>query len=197
MKHIGRKLYHLAGGLGLLSLYSFLGRERALWTYTILAGAVLVIDIARLKVPAMNRFFFRYFGSFLRENERGRLTGTAPYIIGIGLTLLLYRSDIATAAVCFLAVGDVAASTVGERYGRTKIAGSKTLEGTLAFVAAAAAGGFVLGLAGIHLMHGLIIAGALVAAAVEVLPVPLNDNLTVPLASGGVMELIARVTGCA
>jgi len=197
MRHIGRKLYHLLGGLGLLSLYYLLGREQALWTYTLLAGAVLVIDIARLKVPAFNRFFFAHFGSFIRENERDRLTGTAPYILGIGLSLLVYRNDIATAAVCFLAVGDVAATTVGERYGRTKIVGPKSLEGTLAFVAAAVAAGFLLNLAGVHLMHGLIMAGAVTAAATELLPLPLNDNLTVPLASGGAMELIARLTGCA
>jgi len=197
MRHIGRKLYHLLGGLGLLSLYYLLGREQALWTYTLLAGAVLVIDIARLKVPAFNRFFFAHFGSFIRENERDRLTGTAPYILGIGLSLLVYRNDIATAAVCFLAVGDVAATTVGERYGRTKIVGPKSLEGSLAFVAAAVAAGFLLNLAGVHLMHGLIMAGAVTAAATELLPLPLNDNLTVPLASGGAMELIARLTGCA
>jgi len=197
MRHIGRKLYHLLGGLGLLSLYYLLGREQALWTYTLLAGTVLVIDIARLKVPAFNTFFFAHFGSFIRENERDRLTGTAPYILGIGLSLLVYRNDIATAAVCFLAVGDVAATTVGERYGRTKIVGPKSLEGSLAFVAAAVAAGFLLNLAGVHLMHGLIMAGAVTAAATELLPLPLNDNLTVPLASGGAMELIARLTGCA
>jgi dolichol kinase len=36
-------------------------------------------------------------------------------------------------------------------------------------------------------------AGALAAAAIELLPLPLNDNLTIPLASGGVMELITRL----
>ena len=34
-----------------------------------------------------------------------------------------------------------------------------------------------------------------VATAVEVLPLPLNDNLTIPVISGGVMELIARTAG--
>jgi glycerol-3-phosphate acyltransferase PlsY len=195
MKHPGRKLYHLLGGLGLLSLYYLLGREGALWTYTLLAGAVLAFEIVRLRVAAFNRIIFDHFGSFIRGNERDRMTGTVPYILGIGLSLLFYRSDIATAAVCFLAVGDVAATTVGERYGRTKLVGPKSLEGTLAFIAAAAAAGFLLGLAGIGLGSGLIVAGAITAAAVELLPLPLNDNLTVPLASGGAMELIARLTG--
>lgn len=197
MKHIGRKLYHLLGGLGLLSLYYILGREQALWFYIILAAIVLVLDVTRLKVQAFNRFVFSHFGSFIRKNEENKLTGTAPYVIGIGLSLMFYQSEIATAAVCFLAFGDVAATTVGERFGRTKIVGEKSLEGTLAFIAAAALSGFLLSLFGIHIMHGIILTGAIVAAGVELLPLPLNDNLLIPLASGGAMQMIAGLTGCA
>ncbi len=197
MKHPGRKLFHLLGGLGLLSLYYLLGRERALAAYAALLAAVLALDLARLKIPSFNRFVYERFGSFIRPSERDRLTGTGPYILGIGLSLLLFRPEIATAAVCFLAVGDVAATTVGERYGRTKISGEKSLEGALAFIAAAAAAGSLLGLVGIPVTHGLVLTGALVAAAVELLPLRVNDNLVIPLASGGAMELIARLTGCA
>src|SRR5512136_497313 len=143
MRHIGRKLYHLFGGLGLLSLYYFLGRRDALLCYGVLVLAVLAVDITRLRVPAFNQFIQSRFGSFIRKNEANKLTGTAPYVLGIGLSLALYRTDIATAAVCFLAFGDVAATTVGERYGKTKISGEKSLEGTLAFVAIAAAVGFL------------------------------------------------------
>ena len=57
--------------------------------------------------------------------------------------------------------------------------------------------GFLLPLAGIHLPHGIILAGAIAAAGVELVPLPVNDNLVIPLVSGGVMELIARVTGSA
>ena len=197
MKHIGRKIYHLLGGLGLLSLYYVLGRENALIFYAVLTAAVLAFDLTRLRVPAINRFIQSHFSSFIRKNEANRITGTAPYVLGIGLTLLLYRSDIATAAICFLAFGDVSATAVGERYGRTKISGEKSLEGTLAFAAAAVLSGVLLNVAGIHLMHGIILAGALVAAGVELLPLPVNDNLVIPVASGGAMELIARLTGCA
>lgn len=197
MKHLGRKLYHLFGGLGLLSLYYLLGRQQALICYGVLIAVVLAVDITRLRVPAFNRFIQTRFSSFIRRNEANKITGTAPYVIGIALTLLFYRTDIATAAICFLAFGDVAATTVGERYGRTKISGEKSLEGTLAFVAAAVLSGVLLNFAGIHLMHGLILAGAIVAAGVELLPLPVNDNLVIPVVSGGAMELIASATGCA
>lgn len=195
MKHIGRKIYHLLGGLGLLSLYYLLGRQSALIFYAALTAAVLAFDITRLRVPAINRFIQSHFSSFIRKNEANKITGTAPYVLGIGLTLLLYRSNIATAAICFLAFGDVAATAMGERYGRTKISGVKSLEGTLAFAAVAALSGILLNAVGMHLPYGLMFAGAFVAAGVELLPLPVNDNLVIPLVSGGVMELIARIIG--
>ena len=195
MKHIGRKLYHILGGLGLLSLYYVLGRERALLLYAVLFVVVLTGDILRLTVPEVNRFIFRWFGSFIRSNEEHKLTGTAPYVLGIGLSLYLFPIALATAAICFLAFGDVAATTIGERFGKTKI-GGKSLEGTIAFVVAAAGIGLLLPFAGIPVMYGIVLAGAIVAAGVELLPLPVNDNLVIPLVSGGVMVLLSRVSGC-
>ncbi|MDD5100568.1 MAG: hypothetical protein PHP66_06405, partial [Syntrophales bacterium] len=116
--------------------------------------------------------------------------------LGIGLTLFFYQAGIATAAIVFLACGDVMATTVGERYGRTKIVREKSLEGTLAFVAAAILSGVLLNLTFVPLPFGLLLAGAIVAAGVELLPLPFNDNLTIPVISGGVMELVARAAGC-
>lgn len=197
MKHVGRKLYHLIGGLVLLSLYFLFGRPASVVIYAVLFLFVLAVEIVRLRDARFNQFIRRRFSSFIRESEATRFTGTAPYVLGVGLTLLLYRTDIAAAAVCFLAFGDVAATAVGERWGRTKISGTKSLEGTLAFFAAAALSGVLLQTSGIHLPHGLILAGALVAACVEILPLPVNDNLAIPVVSGGAMELLARLTGCA
>ena len=195
MKHIGRKLYHLFGGLGLLSLYYLLGRQNALVCYGLLFLVVLAVDITRLRVPAFNQFIQTRLSSFIRKNEANKITGTAPYVLGIGLTLLFYRTDIATAAICFLAFGDVAATTVGERYGRTKIVGDKSLEGTLAFAVIAVASGLALTVAGVRLAPGLIVAGAMVAAGAELVPLRVNDNLVIPVVSGGAMELIARLAG--
>ena len=194
MKHIGRKLYHLFGGLGLLWLYYLLGRHYALICYSILFLLVLTIDLARLRVPAFNQLIFTRFGSFIREGERYKLTGTAPYVLGIAVSLYAFSLEIATAAICFLAFGDVSATTVGERYGRTKI-GEKSLEGTIAFTAAALLSALLLSAIGVQLAAGVMILGAAVAAVVELLPLPVNDNLAIPLIAGGAMELALRLFG--
>ncbi len=192
MKHIGRKLYHLVGGVALLSLYYILGKDWALQFYATLFIFVLILDLTRLKVPAVNRFIFTRFGSFIRPSEEHKLTGTAPYILGIGLSLFFYSPPVATAAICFLAFGDVAATAVGERYGRTKI-GDKSLEGTTAFIVAALLSGLLLTAIGVKLMTAVMVLGALAAAGVELLPLPVNDNLVIPLVAGGIMELALRL----
>lgn len=193
MKHIGRKFFHFLGGLGLLSLYYLLERRDALICYVAIALAVLAIDITRLRIAALNRFMQKRLSSFIRENESNKLTGTVPYVLGVGLSFFLYRADLATAAILFLACGDVMATTIGEYFGRTKIAGKKSLEGTVAFFVAAVLSGMMLNLLSNQLPFGILIFGALIAAGVELLPLPLNDNLVIPLVSGGVMELMVRM----
>jgi dolichol kinase len=194
MKHLGRKIYHLFGGIGLLFLYYVLGRERALLFYGALFCIVLTLEIIRLKIPSVNRLINSRCGSFIRQNEANKLTGTAPYVLGIGLSLFLYSPEVATAAVCFLVFGDVAATAVGERYGKIKI-GDKSLEGTTAFILAALAAGFLLTLIGTAPLPWVIVLGALVAAGVELIPLPVNDNLVIPLVSGAAMTLAARWFG--
>ena len=191
MKHLGRKLFHVFGGLGLLSLYFVFGRKTALGLYGALAVLASAFEVARLRVPALNRFFHSHFGSFIRESEAHRPTGTLPYILGVGIAFWAFSTPAASAAVCFLAFGDVVATTVGERFGKTKI-GSKSLEGTAAFTAAALLAGLSLSLTGIGMPPGILMLGALIAACVELLPLPVNDNFAIPVLAGAAMELALR-----
>jgi acyl phosphate:glycerol-3-phosphate acyltransferase len=192
MKHLGRKIYHVTGGVSLLLLYYVLGRDKALFVYAVLFVIVLALDIMRLKIPVVNRFIFSRFGSFIRQSEMHKLTGTAPYVLGIGASFFFYSAEIASAAICFLAFGDVAATAAGERYGKTKIR-DKSVEGTTAFILAALTAGFLLPLVGISLSAGVMVLGVLVAAGVELFPLPVNDNLLIPVVSGGVMELALMI----
>jgi len=184
-------LFHLLGGLGLLSLYYLLGRERALVLYAVLALSVLALELARLSFPSWNRILYARFSTFIRNNEERKLTGIVPYVSGVGLSFAFYAPPVATAAICFLATGDVTATLVGERFGRTRFNG-KSLEGTAGFVAAALGSALVLSLLGLGLPAGILVLGALVAAGCELLPLPVNDNLTIPLLAGGTMELALR-----
>ena len=191
MKHLGRKLFHLLGGISLLSLYFILGRNAALTVYGSLVLIVFAFEVSRLSIPAWNAFLVSRFSSFIRSNEEHRLTGIIPYLLGVGLALYAYSTAVASVAIMFLAFGDVAATTIGERFGRTKI-GDKSLEGTLAFIVAALAAGSLLSLLGLGVPFGIMIPGAIIAAGVELLPRAVNDNFAIPLLSGAAMEFALR-----
>jgi dolichol kinase len=191
MKYLGRKLYHLLGGLVLLSFYFIFNRNTAFAVYGALLAIVLVFEIVRLRFPAWNTYIYAHLGGVIRANEAQKMTGTVPYILGVALSLYAYSTPVAAAAICFLAFGDVAATAVGERFGKTKI-GSKSLEGTTAFVVASLLVGFLLPFTGLWLPSGVIVLGAVAAACIELLPITVNDNLMIPILSGAVMELAMK-----
>ena len=190
MKNLGRKLYHVLGGLGLLAMYICLGRTLGLGALLAIFLVVTAADFIRLRNPAINEFFFRYFKQFIRDNERDTLTGTPWYVLGILLVLLLYHLPAAVYGVLFLSVGDVAATSVGQRWGSIKISGKKSLQGTAAFLISALAAGLLVSHFYMPVVSGVIFAGAAAATLMEILPVPVNDNLTIPLVSGFVMEML-------
>lgn len=194
MDGIGRRFYHLLGGLWLISMYYILGREGALIFYALLSLAVAAIEAIRLSSPKVNEFVFRHFGSFIRKKEAQKPTGTLWYIIGVGLTFYLFSPEVATAAVCFLVFGDVSAAIVGQRWGRTRI-GEKSLEGTFGFLFACGAASFILSGMGIAPSWTALAVGTLIAALVELMPIPLNDNFAIPVISGGAMEALSRLAG--
>ena len=153
---------------------------------------ILGFDLARLRIPAFNAWALGRMGTLLRTGEANTLSGSPSYILGVALSLLFFDIPVAAAAVLFLAFGDVAATIVGESWGRTKFLG-KSLEGTAAFIFAGIVAGFIPHLFGRGLPLSVLLTGAVTAAVVEVLtPKRLNDNLTIPLISGTVMTFLFR-----
>jgi dolichol kinase len=103
-------------------------------------------------------------------------------LAGVFLTVALVPyPDIVLASLWYLALGDGVAGLVGRNWGHIRL-GSKSLEGSLScFLACWAVGTICLAPdAG----SPEVIAGALVATVLEILPLPLNDNLWIPLLSG-------------
>jgi dolichol kinase len=115
--------------------------------------------------------------------------GAAPifFAVGILLTLIIFPTPASSAAVAIFTIGDSTASIFGKMFGKTELSFNKgkTLEGSLIGLASAflAATIFVSPLKAF--------AGALVAMVIESLPLPLNDNLIVPLAAAVTLTLIA------
>jgi diacylglycerol kinase (CTP) len=192
VKHPGRKIYHLLGGLFIIAAYIFLGRARGLTVLAALTAVATAIDASRFIFPKFNYFIFRHFRAFIRESERNTITGTPPYLMGMLGSFFLFSLPVAVCSIIFLACGDVSATIVGERWGTTKISGIKSLQGTIAFFAASLLSGAVAGVYWQGLPFPVVAAGALTASVVEILPLKFNDNLTIPIISGAVMQALIR-----
>lgn len=84
------------------------------------------------------------------------------------------------------------AATIGERWGTRRVFG-KSLEGGLACLLACLVVGILLVNLAFDMSLPLILVGSVVTTVIELLPVPIDDNLTIPLFSGGAMTLIAML----
>jgi dolichol kinase len=105
------------------------------------------------------------------------------YAMGIIVPLMIFPEPISYVSIIVLTLGDGFAGIFGEAFGKRRIPFNKTknFEGT--------ASGFFFAFMGSLLFVDPL--RALIASAVgmftEVLPLPVNDNLTIPLASGAAL----------
>lgn len=161
--------------------------------------ATVLVDAVRLYEPHFRRLFWFLFGRILREHERHNLLGSTFLLIAALISIFAFPKPVAVVALGFLVVGDTVAALVGKRWGRHKIL-DKSLEGSLACLAACILVGAIYRLypgsplpgahlTGLELSWIKIAVGALVATLFELLPLPLDDNLRIPLSAGFAMFL--------
>ncbi len=182
-RELRRKAIHLSA-LAIPAAVYWLPRRPVVLGLLVITMGFLAAELLRLGHRSVRNVFSRLFGSLIRDHEHTSLTGSTFFLVGSLLTVCVFRRPVAVAALCFLILGDSVAALVGRSIGRTRLAAGKTLEGTAANLLVCLAVGAVL------LPLPLAAVGALAAAVVECLPIPLDDNLRVPLASGVAIELM-------
>ena len=134
--------------------------------------------------------FFSFITRKAASQNELYLVVLAPvyFAVGILLTLVLFPSPVNSAAIAIFALGDSTASIFGRYFSRTTLPFNKdkSVEGSLAgFSFAFLAGWFFVS-------PWLALLGAAVATFVEYLPLPINDNLLMPLCTGLVLTLFVR-----
>ncbi|WP_027369850.1 diacylglycerol/polyprenol kinase family protein [Desulfovermiculus halophilus] len=138
---IKRKALHLvAAAVPVLLMY--LPAHTAAPALTGFALCNLLLDLCRPRYPLLGRVYGFFFADILREHEHKGLTGATYYFLSLtlsylvfGLALSLPVQYIVLAYTGFMA-GDAAAALIGAKLGRIRIRGGKSLEGSLAFLAA-------------------------------------------------------------
>jgi len=108
--------------------------------------------------------------------------GSTYFLLASVLVIWLFSKPIAMVSVLILIISDTCAAWVGKGIGRVAIF-TKTLEGSLAFLLSA----FLIAWSypGLNRLSGSL--AALGATVIELLPIPIDDNLTIPLVAGAIM----------
>lgn len=174
MHEVLRKVVHLLAGLAIAMAIPLVEKQLVLWAFVIaiFIGCILSDAISRgYNLPLISRVVL-----LLEREDVMPGKGTLYFAIGVFFVLVFFPLDVVIPAIICLAVLDGVATLVGIRYGRHRLWNSKSLEGTLAGIAATVAVLLVI----TPLSPVPAAAAALTAGVVELLS-PVDDNLTIPL----------------
>jgi len=163
--------------------------------YLLAPAALLAVtaDVTRAYSDTFNAVIRWVFGALMRAEELPatrtgvRFNGATCVLVGAALMVFLFPLRIAVPVLVMTMLADAAAALVGRRWGcHPWGALSATVEGTAAFVAT----GLSVMAFFSSITFGPAAAGVVVGAAIEVLPLPVNDNIRVPVGAA------VAVVGC-
>jgi dolichol kinase len=188
-RNLKRGLVHIAAGLFIAAVASVASRPLMILLLGLLTGVFIVVDLIRLRWKQLNLFYTMMFGMFMREYEIKRVTGASFLLLGSLVSMVLYGNEITVLAVSFLAIGDPLAHFAEDRWGKTRI-GRKTLQGGIACFIGCAIIGLLWYSNARDVSLAVVFTGAVAASITHLLPVDIDDNLTIPVLSGGAMWLL-------
>jgi len=185
---VWRRLFHLTAGSTIPLAGIFTPETVMVWALAALSAGGLGMDLARFRIGWLNRVFLGWLAPLLKSNEASRVTGATYMALAALAVFLVFERPVAVAALLFLSLGDPAAALAGRRMPGPRVFG-KSPGGTAAFIAVSWAVVGALVATGVVEYHWGFMAGAVAAGLAELAPLPIDDNLTVPIAAAGVMYL--------
>jgi Dolichol kinase len=185
LDEILRKGLHLAS-VAIVLVYAFFGKQIVLYFMTVYLVLILLIEHMRLdrgfRLPVLHYL--------LRRKEETSIGGHVYFTLGAIVAVSVFSQNVAYAAILMATFGDMSAALIGKSIGRTRIfRGGKSLEGcTAEFIV-----DLIIGYAFLS-NWSIAFAMALVATFVETSFEKIDDNLTIPVFSGFVAELLLILT---
>ncbi|MFQ6080407.1 MAG: HAD-IB family phosphatase [Candidatus Bathyarchaeia archaeon] len=181
-----REVIHLSGFLVPLVCVYLLDRYVVSLLMLLVTLLYIASELARLEginVPIFSTITWR---AAIKPELYEFVTAPIFFALGIMISLTLFPVPINYASIMILALGDGFATLFGKTLGRTvlPINKGKRVEGSFFGVLFA----FLGALPFVNPMQALV--GAAIGMLVECLPLPISDNITVPIASGLAMMAV-------
>jgi len=192
INEVFRKSIHISNAIIPLGyLYLFQNKIDMLIILSFFLIFCFFIEIARKNNDLVLMFFSRYFSFMMRANEKkGALTGATWVFVGALFTILLIPTPFSILALLFLSVGDTFAAIVGMQLPFIRL-GRKTLSGSIAGFIACVIIGLIID---ISISNNTLLFGAFMAMFIEIMPTPIDDNVTIPIFSGFSMYYFDIIT---
>ncbi len=185
--HLARKAWHMSGVMLMVLIHQRVTKETAIALLLLTMLVFVVPDVLRQYYKRWNDIFISLFHAVIRENEVHKLSGNSYLITGVLILVLFFPPPIVSLTLLFLAFADPIASCIGIRFGKDKIFGQKSLQGTTAAFVVCTVLTFLFLNTHALLMDKIFIVSILagiIGALSELLPIgKLDDNLTLPLMS--------------
>lgn len=194
-----RHVLHACLGSLIAALGLLLSRGTLLPTLGAFAVLAFVLEALRFARPDLNGWLVGRFAPLVKTHERQAVSGATYLVLSALLVFAVFDARIAVLAVAYAAWGDPLASVVGGRAERSAHGAGhwrwkgKSIEGAFAFLVGATVAGLLLAPLGANIALSARLLGAAVAAGIEVLPIRLDDNISVPIGSAAAMALVVAL----
>ena len=174
-------------GVSVATAYAiFFTHTQIIHVFGTIACLVYVFDRVRIAYPEIVARYAPAANRLLvRAEEQVRESAMTPYAIAVLLTILTVPKPAALIAIYTLAIADPASAVVGISWGRYKLSPDRSVEGTLAFFGSTLAIAMLVlfgaTLASMWTVVAMALLIALAAGAFDLVPLRIDDNLTIPL----------------
>ncbi|OFV67921.1 MAG: phosphatidate cytidylyltransferase [Candidatus Syntrophoarchaeum caldarius] len=191
-KEVGRKLIHILSGI--IIAYLILNLPYFILIFLTMLGLLSTLLISYLvkkgfRIPLIDQIL----NSYEREHAMANMPakGVLMFILSLLILLILVRSPLIIAsAVITLALGDGFATITGIRWGKHRLIGKKSLEGSAAF--------FLTSFTGLSFLLSPLYAliAAFTGTLIEMIPQEvIDDNITIPLGVSAVLIFLIKIWG--
>jgi dolichol kinase len=163
----------------------------------VLSVFMIIVDLGRIKFVWLQNLYMMALGKILRNHETNNstalFTGGTYIVLSSLFCFLIFPKDVAISAMLITTFGDTAAALYGKYFGKVKMFG-KTLEGSLVFFITGCVILYFMGLlSGVFLIPAL--AALVITTVLELLPIPIDDNITIPVSFCLVFTGMSMLTG--
>ncbi|MEO8666854.1 MAG: diacylglycerol/polyprenol kinase family protein, partial [Ignavibacteria bacterium] len=184
-----RKAIHLSSSVVPIS-YLYLSKDIEVFILCVISTLMIIVDLTRTRVPVMRDLYLRYLQPILRSHElednKPVFTGGTYLILAYLLCVIIFPKPISVTAMFIIIFSDSAAAIFGKVYGKHFI-GNKTIEGSLAFfISAVIIIILTPKMTGLMMEYYIGIVSALLTTVFELLPLKIDDNLSIPLFFGAI-----------